>query len=127
MTEARPRQAFRPRSTPAIQQRKVRLNSGMSGAMPISDSAARDEQGKAGRSDIDGNDANRRFIAAIEIRHACRTLPHTTRLRLEAGPVPDLPHFTWRISSNGRLALSSRRKRPVWEVRAVVAEERCRR
>jgi hypothetical protein len=47
-------------------------------------SAARDQQGKATCSDIDGNDANRRFTAAIENVTYCRTLPHAMRLRLEA-------------------------------------------
>lgn len=37
--------------------------------MPKSDSAARDEQDKAGRSDSDVDDANRLSAAAIEIRH----------------------------------------------------------
>lgn len=52
------------------QQRKARFNSEMYGAMPKSDSAARDEQDKAGRSDSDVDDANRLSAAAIEIRHA---------------------------------------------------------
>jgi hypothetical protein len=68
MTEGHTRQVFKPRSTPATQQRKVRFNSGCAGRR--SDSAARDKQGKAARSDIDWDDANRRFTAAIEIRHA---------------------------------------------------------
>ena len=58
----------------------------MYGAMLRSDSAARGEQGKAARSDIDGNDANRRFIAAIEIGHAWSdAATHDAAPRFRAG------------------------------------------
>jgi hypothetical protein len=53
----------------------------MYGAMPRSDSAARNEQAKAALSDTDGNDAKRRSTSAIETRHTCRTL------RTRRGPV----------------------------------------
>ena len=48
---------FKPRSSLADQRRYARFNSGRAGRR--SDSAARGEQGKAARSDIDVDDANR--------------------------------------------------------------------
>ena len=68
MSKAHPRYVFRPRSTPADQQRKVRFNSGYGGRK--SDSAARDGQGKAAPSDFDGNDAKRRPLPATRSVHA---------------------------------------------------------
>lgn len=89
MSKAHPRQVLKPRSTPADQRRWAGFNSGRVGRK--SDWAAGGEQGKASRSDIDGDDANRRSTAAIEIRHALSDAAARTRLRLKPRP-PRIPH-----------------------------------
>ena len=102
MSKAHTRQVFKSRSTPADQRREARINSGCAGRR--FDSAARDEQGNATRSDIDGNDAKRPSSAAIETRHASSDTAARRRpcLHAEAG----LPHLTWRMSNNGNVAAS---------------------
>jgi hypothetical protein len=92
--------------TPGGSEAKGPLQFGMCGAEI--GCAARDEQGKATRSDVDVDDAQSRFTAGIEIRHAIVGRCHT-----DAAPVFSRGgsglSFDGENSSDGKLALGDTR------------------